>query len=109
MLTRALATVANDLFDRLGRPIEEVNLIAGYRQPAAAHNPRSPAADLGHFRGRWIVDQALHDLEQALNVEPGALAEVEADVIVRGCVRRARRPRAAQSDSDDPRNSSESG
>ena len=41
----ALATLANDPFDRLDRPIEEVHLLARDRKPAAAHDPRPPAAD----------------------------------------------------------------
>ena len=68
----ALATVANHPLDRLDRPIEEVDLLAGYLEPAAADDPRPPAADLGHPCGGRIVDQALHDLEQARDVKPDA-------------------------------------
>ena len=62
----ALAATANDLLDQFDRPIEEVNLIAGNGEPAAAHDPRPPTADLGHLHGRWLVHEALHDTEQAL-------------------------------------------
>ena len=62
------------------------------REPAAAHDPRSPTANLRDLRSGWLVHEALHDLAQAVNVEFRALAEVKADVIVRGRMRRARRP-----------------
>jgi hypothetical protein len=82
----AIAAVANHPLDRFNRPIEQVNLLTGYREPAAASNPRPPAADLRQSRRCWLVDEALCDITQALNVEPDALAEIEADVGVRGCM-----------------------
>ena len=83
------AAVANHPLDRLDRPVEEVRLLAGDLEPAAADDPRSPAADLGHPRRAWIVDKTLRSLEQAVDVKPGALAEVEADVVVRSHMRGA--------------------
>ena len=96
----ALAAVANHPFDRLDRPIEEIHLPACDGKPAAADDPRSPAADLGDPCGAWIVDQTLRGLEEAPDIQPRALVEVEADVIIRGRVRRAARARAAERDSD---------
>ena len=55
----ALATVANDRLDRLDRPVEQVHFLAADREPAAADDPRSPAANLGDLRGGWLVHEAL--------------------------------------------------
>jgi hypothetical protein len=90
-------TVSTD-FDR---PIEEVHLLARDREPTASHDPRAPATHLSHLCSARIVDQTLRGLEHALSVESGALAEVEADVIVRGRMRGACRPRAPKRDRDD--------
>ena len=88
----ALAAVANDLLDQLDRPIEQVHLYAVDREPAAANDPGSPTANLRDLHSGWLVNEAPHDIAQAVNVEFRALAEVKADVSVRGRMRRARRP-----------------
>jgi hypothetical protein len=105
----ALTAVANDLLDRLDRPIEKVHLLALDRKPATANNSRPPAADLSHPSYVRVIDQALYDLKQAFDVQPDALAEVKADVIVGGRMRRAGRPRAAKRDGDDAGERGESG
>jgi hypothetical protein len=72
----ALAALADDRLNRFDRPVEKVHLLAANREPAAAHDPRSPAANLGDLRSGWLVHEALYDTTQALNIEPGPLAEV---------------------------------
>ena len=105
----ALTAVANDLLDRLDRSIEKVHLHAADREPAAANDPGSPTANLCDLRSGWLVDEAPYDITQAVNVEAGALAEVKADVSVRGRMRRAGRPLAAKHDGDDSRDSTDRG
>jgi hypothetical protein len=105
----ALAAVENDFLDSLDRPIEEVNLLACDREPTAANDPRTPAADLGHLCSRRRVHETLRDFEQTRDVQPFALAEIKADVVVRGRVRLASRPRAAEHDGEDAGNCQESG
>ena len=105
----ALATLANHPFDRLDLPVEQVHFLAANREPAAAYDPRPPAADLRDLRGGGLVHEAPYDISQALNVEPGGLVKVKADVIVRGRMRCANRSRAAQRDGDDTGNRGESG
>jgi hypothetical protein len=105
----ALAAAANDRLDRFDRPVEQVHFLAANREPAAARDPRPPAADLRDLRGGGLVHEAPYDISQALNVEPGGLVKVKADVIVRGRMRCANRSRAAQRDGDDTGNRGESG
>ena len=96
----AVAAVPNDPFDQLDRPIEEVHLLAGDPQPAAADDPRAPPADLGQRRVARIIDQTLHRREQAANIESGALAEVEAKIVVGGRTSGAPRARPAEHNRD---------
>jgi hypothetical protein len=105
----ALAAVADDPLDGLDRPIEQVHLLPGYREPAAADDPRSPSANLREVRTGWLVHEALHDFKQARNVKPSALAEVKAYVGVRDRMRCAGRPRAAKCDGEDTGDRSKSG
>jgi hypothetical protein len=93
--------VRNDFLDPLDRPIEEVHVLAGDREPSAADDPLSPDADLGHRRGFRLVDQILCGLEQTPDVEPGALPEVEADIGVGSRMNRAARPRSAEHNCDE--------
>src|ERR1700722_2911585 len=72
----ALAAAANDRLDRFDRPVEQVHFLAADREPAIAYDPRPPAPDLGDLRSGGFVHKALYDTTQALNVEPGPLAEV---------------------------------
>src|ERR1700733_4100065 len=88
----ALAAAANDRLDRFDRPIEKVHLLAANREPAAAYDPRPPAANLGDLRSGWLVHEALYDFKQARDVQPYALPEIKADVIVRGRMSSAGRP-----------------
>jgi hypothetical protein len=97
--------VRNDFLDPLDRPIEEVHPLAGGREPAAADDQRSPAADLRDRRGARIVDQTLYGLEQSPDVEPGALTEVEADIGVGSRMSRAARSRPAEHNGSDAGNS----
>jgi hypothetical protein len=60
------------------------------------------------LRGGGLVHEAPYDIPQAFNVEPGALAEIKADVIVRGRMRCAYSPRAAQRYGDDAGDNSDS-
>ena|SRR5271166_1390623 len=99
--------VRNDFLGPLDRPMEEFHLLAGDREPAAADDPRSPAADLRDRRGARVVDLTLYGLEQSPDVEPGALTEVEADIGVGSRMSRAARPRPAEHNGGDPGNGRE--
>jgi hypothetical protein len=61
------------------------------------------------LRSGWLVHEALYDFKQARDVQPYALPEIKADVIVRGRMSRAGRPRAANHDGDDSRDSTDRG
>jgi hypothetical protein len=73
--------------------------------PPTIHGPQPPIRDL---RGGRFVHEAPYDIPQAFNVEPGVLAKVKADVIVRGRMRCAYSPRAAQRYGDDAGDNSDS-
>src|SRR5215467_12069936 len=93
--------VLDHMRDRFDVAIEQVDFSLRDRQPAAADNPGSPAADWRHLRRRGVIGERFRRLQQMLGVEWLRCGEIEADVVVggptrRGHARASRRARALQ-------------
>jgi hypothetical protein len=71
--------------------IEQVDLAAIDLEPRAADDPWSPAADRRHLGRLRMMDQRSHRPQQAIRIERLHRREIEADVVVRRCVRSAAR------------------
>src|SRR5260364_22550 len=56
--------------DGVDLAIEQVDLVARDPQPAAAHDPAAPAADLSHLGSLRVIDQRRDGLAQRVGVEP---------------------------------------
>ena len=88
--------------DRRGDPIEvaieQVDMDAADQQPAAAIDPRSPAAKRRDFGPRATIVERRGNLAQGSDVDRPAAAIVQPDVVVRRRRRGAAGARAAERD-----------
>lgn len=87
--------------DAIEIAIEQIDMDTLHHEPAAAIDPRPPAADRGHGRGGATIIQGDDDPAQRRDIDRLVTTVVQAQVIVGGRRRRAAGARPAQRDRGD--------